>query len=420
MKRRVPVVLLFVGCLSALLPACSGGGSDGPSCDLDNPAVFDSTSPWPKFHRDLANTGTIPLTTSSALTVLTSTSASKRARVFPDGDAKGAFTAAPVLSNDGSVVYVGSNDTNMYALRTSDWTQSSFNLVATQAFTSAALVGRRDGKDAIFAGSLDNIIYALDDTSAEQAGEWPFFGTLPADKNLTLGGDGTVYGGSSGGLLYAVCPNGVVRYTLAIGDVSPVAIDAQNDFYVGSSDRLLRAFRNDGLSRWSVVASQPIVAAPVLEIENGTTNAVYFADLGGRVFKANGSGLIDNAFQFSTDAAIQSTPALSKDTLFFGSDDGSVHAVSTTTGEERPGWPIVTGGPVLSSPAVAEFEDQRVVVVGSNDGNLYFILDTGSQPIVSTYTIGAPVRSSPAIDFNGMVYVGADDGRVYAVGNNTP
>ncbi len=420
MRRNVPTALILAAGLSALLPACSGGGGGGPSCNLDNPATFDASSPWPKFHRDLANTGTIPLTNASAFAVLTSASASKQARVFPDGDAKGAFTASPVISNDGSFVYIGSNDTTMYALRSDDWTQTDFNLVGGQAFTAAALVGRRDGKDAIFAANLDSLIYGLDDTATEQSGEWPFVGSLPTDTSLALGGDGTVYGGSSNGLLYAVCPNGVQRFTLSIGDVSPVAIDAQNDFYVGSSDRLLRAFRNDGLSRWSVVASQPIVAAPVVEIVNGTTNAVYFADLGGRVFKVNGSGLLDNTFRFSGAAAIESTPALSNGTLFFGSSDGLVHAISTTTGEERQGWPIVTGGPVLSSPAVAEFEGQRAVVVGSDDGNLYFIVDSDNQPAVSTYTIGAPVRSSPAIDFNGIVYVGAEDGRVYAVGSNTP
>jgi outer membrane protein assembly factor BamB len=70
---------------------------------------------------------------------------------------------------------------------------------------------------------------------------------------------------------------------------------------------------------------------------------------------------------------------------------------------------------VRSSPAVAN----GVVYVGSDDGRLYAFGAGGCgaatcAPLWS-YATGSAVRSSPAVA-NGMVYVGSDDGRLYAFG----
>jgi outer membrane protein assembly factor BamB len=79
-------------------------------------------------------------------------------------------------------------------------------------------------------------------------------------------------------------------------------------------------------------------------------------------------------------------------------------------------WAFPTDGPIVSSPAVATGGPEPVIVVGSNDGNVYFVLDDGATPtLMATFPIGAAVRSSPAIGADGTVYVGADDGRLYAI-----
>ena len=66
-------------------------------------------------------------------------------------------------------------------------------------------------------------------------------------------------------------------------------------------------------------------------------------------------------------------------------------------------WSYATGYLVDSSPAVAN----GVVYVGSNDGNLYALnASTGAK--LWSYPTGAAVASSPAVA-NGVVYVGSDD-----------
>ena len=56
------------------------------------------------------------------------------------------------------------------------------------------------------------------------------------------------------------------------------------------------------------------------------------------------------------------------------------------------------------------------IYVGSEDGRLYAINPSGT--LKWAFTIGAVVESSPAIDPNGIVYVGSMKGNLYAVNPN--
>lgn len=72
-------------------------------------------------------------------------------------------------------------------------------------------------------------------------------------------------------------------------------------------------------------------------------------------------------------------------------------------------WTFHTQGEVISSPAIVN----GVVYVGSNDGNLYAVdQQTGSQKW--KFPTGARVTSSPAVA-NGLVYFSSYDGNFYAI-----
>ncbi len=72
-------------------------------------------------------------------------------------------------------------------------------------------------------------------------------------------------------------------------------------------------------------------------------------------------------------------------------------------------WTYTTGGPIESGLAVAV----GTVYVGSQDGKVY-ALDAATGRLRWTYTTGNLVLSSPAVA-GGTVYVGSDDGKVYAL-----
>lgn len=76
-------------------------------------------------------------------------------------------------------------------------------------------------------------------------------------------------------------------------------------------------------------------------------------------------------------------------------------------------WSSATGAAISSSPAVAN----GLVYVGSNNGNLY-ALNAASGALLWQYTTGGTVGSSPVVA-NGAVLVGSDDHYVYALNAST-
>jgi hypothetical protein len=111
-----------------------------------------------------------------------------------------------------------------------------------------------------------------------------------------------------------------------------------------------------------------------------------------------------------------------------GSGDAKLYAFDATgttncSGDPKtcqPLWTATTGGPVDSSPAVS-FND-GTLYVGSDDGKLYAFDRTGTTNCSGTpkicdplwtATTGGPIDSSPSVA-SGKVYVGSDDGKLYA------
>jgi outer membrane protein assembly factor BamB len=419
MKCRLLVPILAI-CGTTLAGCSSGGG--GAVCSFNSPAAI-AASAWPKFRHDPQNTGMVA-------NALVGANAGQLLWVFPAATdpPKGPFAASPVLNGiatdpaSATRVYIGSTDGYLYAVDITNGTQDpTFYFVSASPITSTALVAQRFGGDALFFGAGDGDLYGIDGAGNPQITNWPspITGFLSSSPTITTV-DGTVYSASLSGFIVGVCPNGVERFVLStVGVQSSPAVGANSTLYYGGDDRQLRAIRNDGVLLWSFSASASILNAPVVAIANGVTSAIYVADRGGFMFKVDNSGQAVPGFTFSGPTGgpvgpMQSSPALAGNRLYVGSDDGNLYAVDATSGAVV--WAFPTGGPIVSSPAVATGGTEPVIVVGSNDGNVYFVLDAGSSATqMATFPIGAPVRSSPAIGADGTVYIGADDGRLYAI-----
>ncbi|MFT4890478.1 MAG: outer membrane protein assembly factor BamB [Halobacteriales archaeon] len=104
-------------------------------------------------------------------------------------------------------------------------------------------------------------------------------------------------------------------------------------------------------------------------------------------------------WSYGTDDAIWSSPVVADGTLYVGSYDGHLYAVSLETGDTL--WRYRTGDRIDGSPAVAN----GTVYVGSHDRNVYALdAETGEERwIFGTKGI---VRSSPTVG-NGTVYIGS-------------
>ncbi len=136
-------------------------------------------------------------------------------------------------------------------------------------------------------------------------------------------------------------------------------------------------------------------------------------------------------WRFHTGGPIVSSAAVAGDTVYVGSGDHQVYALDLRTGRQR--WKFATHGRVASSPAVVD----GVVYVVSYDGKLYAIdaasgtqkwtfATEGERRFAAPHLHGAEPRdevmpdlfdfflSSPTV-VDGRVYFGSGDRHVYAL-----
>jgi outer membrane protein assembly factor BamB len=438
--------------LAALVTMSIGcGGGDELKCSFKQPIKMDeSPDQWPKFRRDAPNTGTIRLS-AAAYAAVASTAPRTMIWQFPPSSqpAKGAFVASPSISPGKGIdrrLYIGSTDTNLYVMRTNDGSPvttlvgEGIVFTAFQAITSTALVGTLADVGVIVFGTGDAQIAAIDEQGIYLEDIWPFIAGAFISSSPGINVlNGLIITGTLGGGLVGICPNGVGYFGIAAGSTesSPAFGRSSNPgldgtSYIGSSDRLLRAVGPAGALLWSFSMSAPIFSSPVVELSPGgdETEAIYVVDSSGLISKvdATGSGTRFANFAPPRIGATRSSPALAEHRLagkrlYIGSDDGHLYALDAVSG--APAWPaaFATGGPVRSSPAVVLDEEavsDPIIVVGSGDGTLYFIRDTGNEPmLLASFAVpeGASrgIESSPAVNFDGTVYFGSNNGRVYAV-----
>jgi outer membrane protein assembly factor BamB len=209
-------------------------------------------------------------------------------------------------------------------------------------------------------------------------------------------GNGVVYFGSDDGNVYAVdAVDGRQRWKRKTrGPVSSTPAVSGDWLYVASYDGKLYALDAlTGAPRWTFVTG------------------------GERRFEAKGLHGFQPKNQTVADPfdVFLSSPVVAAGSVFFGSGDGNVYALSAASGELR--WKFRTGDVVHASPAYAN----GVVYVGSWDSYFYAIDATsgterwrfqgGEDPLIHNQ-VG--FQSSPAV-VDGVVYTGCRDSNLYAI-----
>ena len=132
-----------------------------------------------------------------------------------------------------------------------------------------------------------------------------------------------------------------------------------------------------------------------------------------------GQALGGLAWRFMTDGDVISSPTVIGQTVYVGSGDGRLYALDRNTGTQR--WAFDAGNAIPSSPAVGAggvyvgTRDGQFVAVDATTGRERWRFKTGPlMPWPWGHESGDVYTSSPAF-VDGVVYVGAGDGRVYAV-----
>ncbi len=371
-------------------------------------------SPWPMYQGNLKHTGVSSYDTSHV-----------------DGTLKwkfqtgGPIEPSPVIAEDGTI-YIGSHDGNFYAINPDGTEKWVFHAAEPEyvegwdvykAILSTAAIGS-DGT--IYFVSFADKLFAL---NPDGTIKWtfPMAAGFGAWSSAAIAQDGTIYIGSArdgsgkveiGGRLYAISPDGTEKWHFQTeSDInSNPAVGDDGTIYFGSgtgivkNETYLHAINPDGTEKWRFTAKTWIESAPTVA-DDGT---VYTNTYEGMFYAVNKDGSLK--WEFRPGVGMSCSPAIGEDgTVYFGAWDNFFYAFHPNgTMKWKYETPPAFEG-IGSAPAIAA---EGTIYVGSN--NQYFYAFNPNGTLKWSFKADASVGSSPAIGSDGTVYVGSWDGYLYA------
>jgi outer membrane protein assembly factor BamB len=234
--------------------------------------------------------------------------------------------------------------------------------------------------------------------------KWRFGADDRVEGGVVIDNDGIIYFGDFDRYLYAVYPDGMLKWKYKLGGWiwSTPAIAEDGTIYVGVDDSsCLYAIYPNGTEKWSFNARDTIYSSPAIA-EDGT---IYFGTMGVgyNIYAVNPNGT--EKWHYKTGYKIVSDPAISDDgTVYIGSGDSYLYAMYPN-GTLR--WRFKTGDEIHGHPAIGE---DGTIYIGSYDDYFYAIYPNGTMRWRFHSAWGA--ANSAAIADNGTIYVGTD--KLYA------
>jgi len=325
------------------------------------------------------------------------------------------ITGGPVVSSPAvinGIVYVGSDDGNVYALDAGTGSQQWEYTTGGMVRSSPAVIN-----GTVYVGSDDGNVYALDAGTGLQQWEYTTGGMVRSSPAVI---NGTVYAGSDNGNVYALdAGTGSQQWMYPTGGMvrSSPAID-NGVLYIGSADANLYAIdMMSGSELWRSALDAEILSTPAI-----AHGRVYIASAGtnGTLYALNpATGTPDWISDHSYNWSFTSSPAVSGDYIFIGSGQapqysGGIAVFDASSGSLVQFIPSYDGGSIESSPAVSG----GVLYAGSGSSGIGALDGDYSDGLQGYYAWSFPtygaVRSSPVIS-DGNLYFGCDDGNVYAL-----
>jgi outer membrane protein assembly factor BamB len=402
--------------LAWVLDGCGGGNETAPSKNGHGLAI----SAWPKYRGNLEN---------AARGSGYGATGELRWSV-PAGNAD-RVEGSPIVGPDGTV-YIGADNGMVFAL---DGTTGNV-LWATTIQAAGADSTPALGAD----GSLDvgagHDVAALD--AATGAVKWRFATAGDVEPSPALAPDGTLYFGADDGRAYAVnSTDGTLKWSFSFPDGSDTdsspALGADGTVYIGSDKGTFYAINGqDGALKWAFLASGEISGAPAI----GKNGAVFVCSLNSAKTESVCYAIdgLSGIQRWAVPHPSQSAPsaAIGADGTVFvtgvalpGVIDGLpveqravVWALDERTGIQK--WeqalePGSTGVTAVSIDGAGILYMQAERALGGGIGKLS-ALEPVTGGILWEFVTNGSSNSSPAIGADGTVYVGSDDGRVYAIG----
>ncbi len=369
----------------------------------------------------------------SFLLVLSLVHQSKQARANTPGHAS-ALTHAGSASASPSGVYIGSGDGTLNKLSGQTgsllWRYKTMGVSIPAAATVVAGV--------VYLGSQEGNVYALNASSGGVLWQFHTNAAVIASPAVV---NSVVYIGSSDGNVYALnASTGAALWHYRAGPATiAVAVNtvvvSNGVVYGSSSDEVSQSYlfaldATSGVQHWRIQVQNQLFTAP--QVAKGT---LYLAS---SALKQQGGPDITDSYVYAYNTSdgtllwrsdrvgdsILSTPTVVNGVVYSGSRDTFLYAFNAVTGKRL--WRTQVGGEIHSSPQVDNGVVYAGVMVTATATAVGSTTDTsagGGELIAMNANTGAVLwrhavtnyQGTPLAALQGVLYVGASDGSVYAL-----
>jgi len=304
----------------------------------------------------------------------------------------------PIVYRD--LVFVGSYDTNMWALRLQNG-ELVWKFATNGGIASSPIIDEENR--AVLFGSEDYSFYSVDIRSGRINWSYRTEGRIRSTAQLA---HGRVFFGSDDGHLYGLmAANGRFLWKYDLGsEVQSSPVVTNEIIIVGSASGEVAAVDlSGGKRKWGVRAKRGVLSSPYVDQVEGFC---YFGSSDQHVYAVDTS-VGFTAWRFHTRGSVISSPTMQNGILFFGSADNNVYAIDAQTRREK--WKFATEKPIVGSPTIY----QDAVYIGGTDGYLYCIdINTGKERW--KFKTNGPITSKPCIAGDTLL-VGSMDHTLYAL-----
>ncbi|MBA3824121.1 MAG: PQQ-binding-like beta-propeller repeat protein, partial [Ktedonobacterales bacterium] len=258
----------------------------------------------------------------------------------------------------------------------------------------------------IYEAAHDGTLYALDSASGREVWHFTTGGTLVA--GVAIDAKGTLYLPAGDGNLYALNPDGTLKWKYALGSAAvttPVVVDTIVG--VGSADGHYSGIGIDKGNRvWQVSATATFANESAVNEKTlyiGNANHQFYA-----LDMTNGKTL----WTFVADGAIKGGAIYKDKTVIFGTETATLFCLKGERGQII--WKNANVGAIGTQPIV----NGGSVYIAAKDGTLHSF-DATTGGLIWQKSLDGPV-SNDALLVNNTIITVADDGTLTLIDPTTP
>lgn len=248
--------------------------------------------------------------------------------------------------------------------------------------------------------------------------KWRYKTNSDIYSSPAISDDGIIYFASDDYYLYALYPNGSLKWRYYVGNhdsYSSPAVGPDGTIYFGTYTSLFLAINPDGTLKWQYSVASGITPSPAV----GPDGIIYFSSYDGFLYALNPDSTLK--WRSTVGDVFRSAVSIGADTTIYFNDANHLYALNPDStlkwlypadGIQNPTINL-TDDFLLSSPSI---DADGTIYCSLSDEYFYAINPDGT--LKWSYQLGSLVHSSPTIDQDGTIYIGTNDDNLYALNSD--